>query len=231
MQTRRRISAIFALGLTLALLGPPARADLVWTVTLDTSQLATNYSGPFGVDFELVGSNGNTVSLSNFSFGTAGFAGPGGPFSTGGVSGDLSTSVTLNDSANFFNDFNQQFTPGDTLSFTVDSTTVAPPAGGTPDSFTMVLFSSYDQVNGYNPFTGSGGTPIPSTDPTGNDTLVSINVSDPTSTTVTSYPSAAGDINVNVTPQAVPEPSTVIMLLISLVSATAARRGTRLWSR
>ena len=64
------------LGFVLILAGPAVRADQVWTVSLDTSQLATGYTGPFALDFELVGSNGNTVTLSNFSY-DGGSAGPG----------------------------------------------------------------------------------------------------------------------------------------------------------
>ena len=168
----------------LILAGPAARADQVWTVSLDTSQLAANYTGPFALDFELVGSNGNTVTLSNFSFGSGGGAGPGPAFLTGGASGDLGSTVSLNDSANFFSDFNQQFTPGGTLTFTVDSTLVAPPSGGSPDNFSMVIFSGYDPVNGYNPSSGTGGTPIPTTDPSGNDTFFNFNINGPGSTTV-----------------------------------------------
>src|SRR5262249_61250369 len=97
-----------------------AGAVLSWTVSLDASRLAADYTGPFALDFELVGSAGNTVTLSNFSFGGGG-AGPG-PTLTGGASGDLAGTVTLNDGASFLNDFNQQFTPGSTLTFTMDST-------------------------------------------------------------------------------------------------------------
>ena len=120
------------LGFVLILAGPAARADQVWNVSLDTSQLATDYTGPFALDFELVGSNGNTVTLSNFSFGAAAVPGPGSAFLTGGASGDLGSSVSLNDSANFFSDFNQQFTPGGTLTFTMDSTLVSPSLGRQP---------------------------------------------------------------------------------------------------
>ena len=133
--------------LHLVVRGPPDRrhgagpAGQIFNVSLDTSKLASDYTGPFGLDFELVGTSGNTITVSNFAFGS-GSAGPGSAFLTGGASGDLSSTVTLADPTNFFSDFNQQFTPGATLTFTVDTTLVAPPSGGTPDNFSMVLFSA-----------------------------------------------------------------------------------------
>jgi hypothetical protein len=189
--------------------------------------LASDYTGPFALDFELVGSSGNTVTISNFAFG-GGSPGPGSAFLTGGASGDYSSTVALADSANFFSDFNQQFTPGSVLTFTVDTTLVAPPSGGTPDNFSMVLFSAYDPVNGYNPSTGTGGTPIPTTDPTGNNTFFNVDINGPGSTTVSASPSANGDIPITVT-SAVPEPSSGVMMLVSVLCAATAlvRRRSR----
>ena len=100
MRLSRLMPCAGLLGFILILAGPAARADLTWTVSLDTSQLATNYTGPFALDFELVGSNGNTVTLTNFSFG-GGSAGPGPAFLTGGASGNLGSSVSLNDNSEF----------------------------------------------------------------------------------------------------------------------------------
>jgi len=100
MRVSRLMPCTWLLGFVVILAGPYARAGMIWTVSLDTSQLATSYSGPFALDFELVGSNGNTVTLSNFSFGIGGNAGPGTAFTTGGASGDLGSSVSLNDSVN-----------------------------------------------------------------------------------------------------------------------------------
>ncbi len=215
------------LGFVLVLSGAPARAGQVWTVSLDTSQLVANYTGPFGLDFELLGSNGNTVTLSSFSFGSGG-AGPGPAFLTGGASGDLGGTVSLNDSGNFFSDFNQQFAPGNTLTFTVDSTLVGPPSGGTPDNFSMVIFQGYDPVNGYNPFTGTGGSPIPTTDPSGGDTFFNFDINGPGSTTASGFPSTSGDIPITVTPQsAAPEPSSGLIFLVGAISVG----GAVLWRR
>ncbi len=223
MRVSRLMHCTWWLGFVVILAGPAARADMTWTMSLDTSQLATNYSGPFALDFELVGSNGNTVTLSNFSFSIGGNAGPGTAFTTGGASGDLGSSVSFNDSVNFLSDFNQQFIPGKTLTFTMDSTVVPPSSSGSPDNFSMVIFSGYDPVNGYNPFTGTGGTPIPTTDPTGIDTFFNFNINGPGATAVDSFPSASGDVSITVTPTSVvAEPSSGVIALLSVMCTVAA---------
>jgi hypothetical protein len=222
MSPSRRILNFGLLGLALTSVGSGAFAGQIWTVSVCTSEMAAGYTGPFAIDFELVGTNGNTVTLNNFSFG-AGGAGPGPAFLTGGASGDLGSTVSLNDSANFFSDFNQQFTPGGMLTFTMDSTLVAPPSGGSPDSFFMVIFHGYDVVNGFDPITGTGGTPIPTTDPTGNDTFFNFSINGPGSTLVSSFPSASGDVTITVTPAGVvPQPSSVVIMLFGVMGMSAA---------
>jgi hypothetical protein len=210
------------LGLITILIGPSARGDQVWTVSLDTSRVAANYSGPFALDFELVGSNRNTITLNDFSFGSAGNPGPGLTFLTGGASGDLGTSVILDDTANFFSDFNQQFIPGNTLTFTVDSTLVAPPMGGFPDSFSMVIFQDYDPVNGYDPTMGTGGTPIPTADPSGADTFLSIDVNGPGLTAASSYTDLNGYVPITISPASVvPEPSSGLLMIVSVIGVSS----------
>jgi hypothetical protein len=222
MNRSRRIRWSWLLGFVLLAGGSSARADLAWTVNLDTSQLANNYSGPYGIDFELLGGNGNTVTLSNFAFGSGG-AGPGAAFATAGASGDLGSGVVLNDSANFLVDFNQQFTPGSTLSFTVDTTVVTPPSGGFPDTFSMVIFYGYDPTTGYNPSGGPVPPVIPTTDPTGSNTFLTVNINGPGSTTAVGYPSADGSISITVTPTtAVPEPSSAITMLFGALGLAGA---------
>ncbi len=220
MRLSRLMPCAGLLGFILILAGPAARADLTWTVSLDTSQLVANPTGPFALDFELLGTNGNTVTLTNFSFG-GGSAGPGSAHLTGLASGDLGigSSVSLTDNTvSFFNDFNQQFTPGSTLTFTMDSTLVAPPSSSAPDNFSMVIFSGYDPVHGYNPSTATGGTAIPTTDGN-NSTFFNFNINGPGSTTVDSFPSESGDISITVT--LVPEPSSGVIVLLSVVCTAA----------
>lgn len=131
-----------------------ARADLVYNVTLDTSVLASNASqGPFAVDFELNdgstgdGVNNNTATISTFTL-TGGSLTSGTSSSTGSVSGDLSSTLTITDNG-FFNDFNQQFSPGSQLRFTLDLTTnvSTSEAGlgsnpGAPDQFSFTVYSN-----------------------------------------------------------------------------------------
>jgi hypothetical protein len=215
-------------GLVVVAAAAATRGDQVWVVSLDTSQLAADYFGPFGIDFELIGSSGNTVTLSNFAFGNNGGPGPGPAFLSGGASGDLGSTVSLNDGGgNFFSDFNQQFTPDTSLTFTMDSTLAAPSAGGTRDNFSMVIFTGYDPFNGYSPIFGSGGTPIETTDPYGNDTFFNFDIDGSASPTVYSYPSAAGDMTVTVTPVGVPEPSSGLGMLIGALVCL----GARVWRR
>jgi len=214
----RELACSWVLGLVFVLTGPAARAGQVWTVSVDTSQMAADYTSPYALDFELVGSNGNTVTLSSFSFASGGSAGPGPAFLTGGANGDLGSSVSLTDSASFFSDFNQQFTPGSGLTFSMDSTLIPPPSGGSPDNFSMVIFEGYDPVNGYSPFMGTGGTPIPTADPSGADSFFNFNINGPGSTTVSVFPSASGDISITVTPAgSVPEPPSGMLMLFSMI--------------
>jgi hypothetical protein len=228
MTLSRRIVISSLLGLALAWIGSPARADQVWTVSVNTSQMAADYTAPFGIDFELSngGGNSNTVTLSNFTFGGGNAVPP--PFLTPGASGDLTSAVSLTDTGGaFLVDFNQQFVPGTTLTFTMDSTLIPPGPGGTPDNFSMVLFSSYDPINGYNPGTGLGGTLIPTTDSV-SGTFFNFDINGPGLTPVSVFSSANGDITLTVTPQGVvPEPTSAITLFIGAIGVLAANRWRR----
>src|SRR5262245_1310147 len=92
-------------------------------VSLDTSSLV-GQPGPFSLDFQLndgsgTGDGNNRARLTDFDF--DGGAAAGVPQLTGGASGDLQSSVTLNETA-FLNRFQQQFVPGERLSFLLDLT-------------------------------------------------------------------------------------------------------------
>ncbi|MBK8752896.1 MAG: NF038129 family PEP-CTERM protein [Candidatus Competibacteraceae bacterium] len=129
-------------------------AGLLFNVSLDTSQLSTLYGSPssYAIDFQLndsgSGDGNNTAILSNFQFGVGGTATGtptafcssfpvGGACSGFGVGSNLSSEVTLSD-AEFLNEFLQEFTPGDLLSFDVSLTTNVD-AGSTPDQFSFAL--------------------------------------------------------------------------------------------
>src|SRR6185312_13251794 len=93
-------------------------------VTLNTAPLIGDTAGPFSLVFQLtdgsgIGDGNNTVTISNFQFGSGGPSGS--PTTFGGVSGDVGSTVTLVDSS-FLNYLIQPFTPGTTLEFTVTTT-------------------------------------------------------------------------------------------------------------
>ncbi|MGA2264163.1 MAG: NF038129 family PEP-CTERM protein, partial [Acidobacteriota bacterium] len=173
------------------------------------------------IDGSGTGDGNNTVTLTNFHFG-GGSATPS-PILFGGVSGDISGTVTLNDSS-FFNAFVQGFTPGNDLSFLVDMTTNVD-SGPTPDAF---AFSILD----------SSGFPIPTLDPSGADTLLTINI-DSTNPTILTYttdptrntlggsgPVITMDAPVSSTLTAVPEPESLLLMIsgLVLIALLACRR-------
>jgi len=114
-----------------------------YTVTIDTSPLATQTTppAPFSLEFQLTNGGGvvnNTATLSGFNFGAGGSA-TGSPTTNGGASGDLLSTVILTDSS-FFNEFIQGFIPSasDPLRFLLDLTTNVEPS--TPDAFSFAIF-------------------------------------------------------------------------------------------
>ncbi len=223
MSLSRMMSRMCVLGLVLTLAGSPARGDQVLTVSIDTSSLVANYQpGPFGIDFLLTGTYGNTVTLTNFSFGAGGSTVPGTAILTNGAIGDLSSSVNLTDSVYFFNDFNQGFTPGLTLTFTIDYTVIAPPVSSDPpDNFSMVIY------NDYNPAMGLYGTPIPTTD-VSSGTLFNFDIDGSVPPNVLVYSTPNEDVTAVVTAASVPEPSSAVIMLLGVLGISGTiyvRRG------
>lgn len=110
-------------------------------VTLDTSSLSGTQTVVFGLtNFD---ASSNSIVLSDFAFG-GGNAGPatvdctfGGTFSGLGCSGDLTTSVTLEDLDPTATFFLQQFDAGSSLSFTLDATMNS--SSLVPDQFSMFV--------------------------------------------------------------------------------------------
>jgi hypothetical protein len=196
-------------------------ADFLFNVTVDTSKLSSdlNLNGPFGIDFQLVqGTPGvsNTATISNIDLG--GGAAVGSPALTNS-SGSLTNGVALNDS-NFFSDFNQQFTPGSTLSFTVDLTTNVGTL--TPDEFSFSLLENYG--------TASEGN-IPTTAPGGADTLLAVNIT--SSTPLINVYSGSDPSGDPPAPQAsvVPAPSAGMLSVVGLASLALAAGWRRLRRR
>lgn len=219
MKAKWLLTAVMAI-----LIVPSIHANTIFTVTLNTSPLVGSGAGPFSVAFQLNDGSGtndgnNTATLTNFSFG--GGSATGSPTLFGGAGGDLTGTVTLTDS-DFFNAFIQGFSPGSSLSFLVDLTTNVD-SGGIPDAF---AFSILD-ANGFS---------IPTMDPSGADTLLTINIdsANPEILTYATDPSrnTLGGTGPAITMDApvtspVPEPASLLLLgtgLASLALAGCRRR-------
>ena len=161
----------------------PAYADqinLSFSPSFDTSTLTNQ--GPFDLAFVLtdgsgVGDQNTMVTLSNFNFGAGG-------------SGSIS-SLTISDTT-FFNSIISPFMPGNQLSFSVQiaSTSIDSP---TPDFFEFLILQP------------STGFPISTTDPSGNNFLIALNLDSASATPQVFAP----------TP--VPEPGTLVLLASGLV--------------
>ena len=180
-----------------------ARADIVDTVTVDTSGLPSIAGSEiffFLTDGSGTGDANNTATLSIFGFG-GGSAGTVDLSNTaGGVSGDITSTATITDNS-FSNVLAQFFTAGSAISFNLDLTTNVD-AGPTPDQFAFAIFDP-------------SANPIPTSDPTGDDNLLVININS-SNPAVVSY----SDI-VTVSPVGVvatPEPQTIVFLGIALLS-------------
>ena len=128
-------------GLAIALVARAVAADAgPILITLDTSPLSGTQTAVFGLTNS--DSSSNNVTLSSFAFGGGSVVSGsadctlGGTFSGLGCSGDLASSVTLDDAddAAFFS---QQFEPGSTFSFILNATNNF--TGPTPDQFAMFL--------------------------------------------------------------------------------------------
>lgn len=118
------------------------QANQLYTVNLNTAPLIGHLAAPFYLDFQLndgsgMGDANNTATLSNFQFG--GGSATGSPSTQGGASGNLSSTVVIQDSA-FLNELYQEFIPGNTLSFTLDLTTQV--ESPTPDQFSFAILDN-----------------------------------------------------------------------------------------
>lgn len=146
-----------------------------FNITLNSSALVGNPTGPFSLDFQLADGSGtgdgnNTVTISDFNFHGGSWTGP--------------SVVTMTDNS-FFSEATYQFVPGGVLSFDVSMTT-AVDAGGTPDEFSFdILDNSLSEI----PTVGLGdamvAVAIDSANPTvqvfGSDlTQTTINIPSPT---------------------------------------------------
>ncbi len=210
----------------LAFVASTASATTVsYEVTIDTTPLIGHPAGPFSLDFQFTDGSGmgnanNIVTLSDFGFGGGSVVGTN--MLTGGASGDIESILTLTDSS-FFNEAQQRFIPGSSLTFRLTETGNVE-SGGTPDEFSATILDS-------------SGAGLPSSAPNGALLLSDINSPYPAvlpfSTSSTDTPVAGGPpisiaaptVTFAVSP--VPEPSSfwlVATTLIVLVPVSLLRR-------
>lgn len=129
-----------------ALVTSQASAALL-TIQMNTAALAA-FATPLTLDFqfidgELIGNNNNMVTISDFNLGGGILAGT--PTLFGGAAGDLTTTVTFNDTVPV-SGFQQAFIPGASLWFKLTLTDNPEPTF--PDSFSFAILDNT-------------GTPIP----------------------------------------------------------------------
>jgi hypothetical protein len=129
----RLLGFVVLAGLALTLCAAPAKADSS-DVTLNTSTL----TGTQIVVFEFTDGDGlidNSLTLSSFNFGGGSAVGLPDYGGTTGVSGNLTSGISMDDSSGFLALFVQDFNPGTSLSFLLNTTDNF--AGGSPDVFAM----------------------------------------------------------------------------------------------
>lgn len=201
---RLRGTAILSSALLLACAASGRAANLNYTVYLNTASLVGNTHAPFSLDVVLgsgaqTPNSANTVTLSKFVFynGSVGAT----TFSSGGVAGSMSSGVTLTTSAED-NELAQQFSSTVTeIQFSVSMTNVS--NNPFQDQFNVAILDG--NLNN-----------IPTTDPSGGNTLVLANLSTgQTLSSVRTYGSTANGEAPGVT-AAVPEPTPAAALLVGL---------------
>jgi len=195
-----------------------AASTLFYQVTLNVAALDSNLDAPFSIDVQLVTGSGNvtnTVSLSNFTF-TGGSLVGSPNFSAGSPSGSFSGTLTLTNNAPV-TELAQEFSNTVTqISFVVAQSTNSEVVGsGTPinDQFNVFI----DDINTADGF-------VPTTDPSGADTLLSSTImANETLNQIGTFSSVAPDSGVT-TAIAVPEPASAALLLFGAVGLVARRR-------
>jgi hypothetical protein len=189
----------------------PAEATSIgFHVQVNTAPLIGNPAGPFFLDFSLSDGSGtlagpNTVQIGSFAFGGGGAVGA--PTLSGGAAGSLSGLVTLSDSANAFNEFFQQFTPGTALGFDVIATTNSD--GLFSDTFTMAILDK-NLVN----LSTTGFA----------DSLVEAALSPSLTVSKIQKFSTTNPAGVTAGISAIPEPGTLVLLGTGIVAALRRRK-------
>lgn len=191
----------------LLLCGAPVRADLAYWVTLDTTPLVGGATGPYSIEFQFNGVLNNTALINDFTFGGGSAGAAFGQVGT--VTGDLASGIEMKTGTTFFNEFFQEFLPGNSLRFLV-SLTDNYTAPEVPDQFSFAILNS-------------SGFEIPTLGPASE--LLSVDLIDPL--VINTY----GGVDNGVDPvlsspavAAVPEPSAISLLAAAIFGAAALAR-------
>ena len=222
-----RFFATLVLPMVLAWAGA-AHANLVQLVTVNTNVISGLAGYAIAFSFQdgsglVPGDSNNTATLSNFNFGGGSSAGS--PVLVRGATGSLGGGVVLTDS-DFSNLFVQGFTPGSSLSFALDLTTIVD-GSGTPDFFGFsILFN--DGVN---------TNPLPTLDDLGGDNLLYVNIDSANPAAAVFATAAGSQVALDAPglsappppgpgPGQLPEPGSLPLLLVGLAGLFGVvRRG------
>jgi hypothetical protein len=192
------LKTLFSAAILMLCFGGRAHADSL-TVTVDTSGLSGNLTLDFYLTDGSGTGDGNTVvSIGDFLFGGGGVV-PGTISTFGSATGDISSGISLTD-ANFFSEWQQQFTAGSQLAFSasLNPSSVDSPF---PDGFGFLI----DEV--------------PTTDTlAGNILFVEFDSLHPAPQAFSLTDSAGNMLgNVTATPtESAPEPSTLSLMLVGI---------------
>jgi hypothetical protein len=195
------------MGITvLAFATPYLKGDALTQVTVDTSGYA-NQNAVLAFDF--VGGGPNTVTISNFM--TDGIVVT--ESITGGVTGILPGDFTLDDTTQFFNELTAGTALGQKLVFDFQTTNLAP-TGSFPDEFTLFILDPATQMS-----------IIPSSDPTGAESLLAIDLTGGSAPQASIYSPLVTLGAPTVATVAAPEPSSALLLTGSLLVLVGMRSG------
>jgi hypothetical protein len=203
---------IIALAALLFTCGAPisSATGISLNVSINTSGLPTTPGSEIVfilTDGSGLGDANNTATLTNFALGT-GSVGTVDPSNSGGISGDMSSTVSLTDSS-LLNWFGETFSAGSSLSFLLNLTTIVD-AGGTPDQFSIEILDP------------SGNFLSPSDPLTGNLLAINLDSASPSTSTQSSLVTVSSPGPVNA-----PEPATIFLLTAGLAAiALSTKRPT-----
>jgi hypothetical protein len=146
-----RAGMLFLFG-ALCTSGLSAANAQIYNVYVDTNTLASSPNGNvFAADFNLgqdALTNPSSVFVSDINLGGGTEVTPGGGQTIGTASGDLSNSISLSTSGVSTNaEFYQDFVPGSSLSFMVNTSGFSQPPAGVGASPTQFVFDIFDDNN------------------------------------------------------------------------------------